>query len=63
VGRFTLVKDNETGRIRKKQLHERTCKYCLSGDVEDELHFVCYCSCYNEVRLKMFNDINRKYPD
>ncbi len=31
----------ETGRFRDKRINERVCLLCNSGEVENELHFLC----------------------
>jgi hypothetical protein len=43
-----------TNRDRRLDEHERTCMLCVSGEVEDERHFVLSCVIYKEMREKMF---------
>ena len=44
----------EQGRYVKEDVHERVCKCCASGRVEDETHFMLECSFYNDLRDKMW---------
>ena len=32
------------------QKNERYCLCCNSGDIEDEFHFICICSCFDNLR-------------
>ena len=34
------------------------CKLCESGDVEDEIHFLCDCIIYNDTREIMFSKVH-----
>ncbi len=40
----------ETSRFKDKKRQTRLCKLCLSGKVEDELHFIFECSALTPVR-------------
>ena len=40
----------ETGRYIGLTVDQRVCKYCTSGSVETEYHFLFECSCYEEIR-------------
>ena len=45
----------EIGRGRYPKPHpkpadERHCIVCRTGDIEDEIHFVCYCEGYQDLR-------------
>jgi hypothetical protein len=53
----------ETGRhtIPKTPENLRICPFCHLNEVENELHFILSCHLYNNLRLKFFEDINRKY--
>ena len=60
TGRYSNTMDTNTGRFRKLKVEERTCLLCKSNDIEDEFHFVCKCSVYDELRRKLYNDISAK---
>ena len=45
----------EVGRYRDVPLCDRLCELCEEGSVEDEIHFLCECSCYSDIRCKLFN--------
>ena len=38
----------------------RLCLVCNTNQIEDELHLIFSCSCYNEHRTKMINDFKNK---
>lgn len=44
----------ETIRFRGLDPDERICEICESGLVEDEMHFLCVCPQYVELRRKLF---------
>ena len=44
----------EVGRYRDINLSERLCQMCNQNVVEDEIHFLCDCACYSELRNDMF---------
>ena len=48
-----------TNRDRRLEKHERRCVLCMSGDVEDEKHFVLDCVVYEDLRRKMFEVVKR----
>lgn len=52
----------ETGRWTKPKEapEERICRACLSGEIEDEKHFVLHCKAYNELRDQMIHSISIK---
>jgi hypothetical protein len=52
VGRYP-----NTNRDRRLQIHERRCLLCMSGDVEDEKHFMLDCVVYDDLRKKLFVDV------
>ena len=39
------------------KIEERTCDICKQNFVENETHFICECSAYENIRTKLFNDI------
>ena len=47
----------ETGRHKKEDKKERLCMVCMSGEIEDEKHFVLGCTAYNTYRTSMFDHI------
>ena len=53
----------ERGRYCGERPDERLCDFC--NIIEDEIHFLCGCKRYLELRQKMFDtikDINLRYP-
>ena len=44
----------ETGRYIGLTVDKRICKFCTSGSVETEYHFLFECSCYEETRNYFF---------
>ena len=53
----------ETGRFSNVSLNNRLCVMCNSQQIEDEFHFLCECSKYQNERQKLYNKIITKYPD
>jgi len=49
TGRYTHTKDQTTGNLRTLKPDERICQLCNNG-VEDEIHFLCNCTLYDENR-------------
>lgn len=47
----------ETGRFQGEPIEERICVFCSNRSVEDEFHFLLYCSLYNDYRKKLFENI------
>ena len=47
----------ERGRWVGEKEQDRKCMTCMSGEVEDERHFVLDCVTYSDLREKMFRDI------
>ena len=52
----------ETGRFEGIHLAERICELCDREMIEDEIHFICVCSLYNELRNSLFEGILLDYP-
>ena len=53
------IKNRKKGKV-KVQAKDRICKFCSSGQVEDEKHIVMYCNNYADDRrilLKLSHDI------
>jgi hypothetical protein len=44
-----------TNRDRRLEPHERRCLLCMSGEVEDERHFMLDCIVYKDLRKKMLD--------
>ncbi len=53
----------ETGRFKGTQLDERICQLCGTQEVEDEIHFVCKCNLYNDLRKIMYRTGEHKHND
>ena len=49
-----------TNRDRRLEIHERICLLCMSGEIEDEKHFVLDCVVYGDLRRKMFEVVRKK---
>jgi len=54
TGRYAI-----TNRDRPLAVHERRCLICMSGEIEDETHFMLDCFVYEDVRKKMFVVLKR----
>ena len=48
-----------TNRDRRLDIEQRVCLLCMSGEVEDEKHFVLECVMYNDLRKKMFDVVKK----
>ena len=53
----------ETGRYTGKSIELRVCVVCDSNKIENELHFICQCSRYNELRKELFDFIDVTIQD
>ena len=53
----------ETGGYVNKPVEERLCKFCDTGDAEDEKHFVFYCPAYLKQRLIFYSYVTSIYAD
>ncbi len=53
----------EIDRFRGTQLDERICQLCDTQEVEDEIHFVCKCNLYNDLRKNMYRKVKHKHTD
>ncbi len=51
----------ETGRYDSIDRENRICEFCTLGEVEDEMHFICNCTLYTTLRLKLFNTVMVEY--
>ena len=48
---------------QRPTVHERICKMCNSGAVEDEVHFILDCSLYDDLRDEIFNHLRPVLTD
>ncbi len=56
----------ETGPYENLPLMERTCKFCASGGIEDEIHVLLNCELYSDLRyelLKHMQSVNIDFKD
>ena len=53
----------ETGRYTGKSIELRVCVVCDSIEIENELHFICQCSRYDELRKELYDFINVTIQD
>lgn len=53
----------ESGRFNQTPLEERTCEICQSNSVEDEIHFVCVCPVYSDLRVKLYTSMLEQFPN
>ena len=51
----------ETGRFNGTALENRTCNICHNGDIEDEYHFVCVCTEYEEDRQILYQELSNDH--
>ena len=43
---------------QKTPVETRYCTYCTGKNIEDEMHFVCDCELYKNIRTKFFEKIS-----
>jgi hypothetical protein len=53
----------ETGRWSNIVYEQRICKMCSSGQVENEIHFLFYCSFYDNIRRSFLENVLELVPD
>ncbi len=53
----------DTYKFRGTQLDDRICELCNTLEVGDEIHFVCKCSLYNDLRKIMYRTVEHKHTD
>jgi hypothetical protein len=53
----------ETGRYNRELLSDRKCKLCNLNEIEDELHFICRCKLYSNLRKQLKQKIIKKFKD
>ena len=51
----------ETGRWQKIPKEQRFCEICHSGEVEDETHFILFCSIYDKLRDNLWKELEMKF--
>ena len=51
----------ETGMYRNVPADERLCKICNLNLVEDEIHFLCFCPRYQELRTELYQNVLSLY--
>ena len=54
----TLSLAIETGRFRNIEVENRFCLMCDQNQIENEIHFVCICPFYHELRQKLYIELN-----
>ena len=52
----------ETGRFNNTKLEDRTCELCNDLAIEDELHFLCVCELYKDIRVPLLNKACASHP-
>lgn len=52
----------ETGRYKNIQRIHRTCKFCDTDAIEDEVHFICTCPAFSRTREQFFQKITNITP-
>ena len=62
-GRFFPIYDIHLKKNRKSKPCERKCKICKSNLVEDEIHFVCVCPLYQDLRTQLYDVIKTSNDD
>ena len=53
----------ETGRFRHLQAEERLCELCQLDLVEDEMHFLCICPQYANLRHSLYQNAEEVNPN
>jgi len=53
----------ETGRWANREYEQRICKLCTSGQVENEFHFLFYCSFYDMIRQAFYDNMLINFPN
>lgn len=52
----------EVGRYRDIPLDKRLCQVCEKNEIEDEIHFLCHCLKYDEIRSVLYNHAENADP-
>ena len=45
----------ETGRFRSRPVEQRLCELCEMHKVENEIHFLCECPLYHDLRETLYD--------
>ena len=53
----TLQLAIETGRFRNIEIENRLCILCNQNQVENEIHFLCFCPFYHDLRQKLYREL------
>ena len=53
----TLQLAIETGGFRNIEINDRLCISCNQNQVENEIHFLCFCPFYHDLRQKLYSDL------
>jgi hypothetical protein len=56
IGRYAI-----TNRDRPLELNERRCLICMSGEIEDETHFLLDCCVYEDLRREMLDVVSSTF--
>ena len=56
------MSSTRAGRFTRKDISERKCILCNSGAIEDEQHFICNCTLYDDFRINFFNYAGKCMP-
>ena len=56
-----MIRDNDTGLLRKLKIEERICRGCEENNILDELYFLLTCPQYQIPRNLMLNQILNKH--
>ena len=52
----------ETGRYCGISVENRLCEFCNKNEIENELHFLCNCTLYDDLRKILYDTTTTKYP-
>ena len=53
----------EVGRFTGVQEEDRLCTVCDLGDIENEFHFMFYCTTYDDLRAPMYEAMQQQKPE
>ena len=53
----TLQLAIDTGRFRNIEINNRLCILCNQNQVQNEIHFLCFCPFYHDRRQKLYSDL------
>ncbi len=59
-GILPLIIETDGYQIR---LTERTCEICQSNEIENEIHFICWCNFLNVKHISLFNSISETFDE